>query len=96
PSLSNNISANSISIINNNVFVGGFEDNKATYWTNGIPTVLNSESTFSAVRALTTFEGNIYSAGEGSNKLKIWKNNTDTSITTNTLYSDPYDIFVTN
>lgn len=93
----NNAFGNSISILDNDVYVAGTDKGFATLWKNGVATSLTDKS--SSASSVFVRENDIYVAGTISNSsgiamATVWKNGVATSVSDGTIDARALSVFV--
>jgi hypothetical protein len=80
--LSNNASrANSVFVIDTNVYVAGWENERATLWVNGIPQTLSD--TDSVANSVYVFGNDVYVAGSVTGRATLWINGVPQTLSNN-------------
>lgn len=93
----NGAAAQGIAVLNNDVYICGYEGNEARLWKNGIVISLNNATDFKA-NAVALISNDVYVLGNSQtalSKIRLWKNGISTDITDGTSFTRGNAIAVT-
>jgi hypothetical protein len=92
------ITANSVFVSGNDVYVAGQQNGVAKVWKNGIPISLTDGKNYAEAYSVFVSSSDVYVAGWESNGTtyvaKVWKNGVPTSLTDGTSSSHAFSVFV--
>jgi hypothetical protein len=87
-----NADAFAVKVNGADVYVSGYNNNKATLWKNGVATSLSTNN--STARSIVIENNDVFCAGTIGNVAVVWKNGTLTNITDGILQAEINSIFV--